>query len=63
MAEGERKDWKELCNVALEADPGELLTIPQELNKALKHEEQIRRDLSEAMRANTSSGEMTLRTQ
>jgi hypothetical protein len=45
MAEGARKNWRELCNAAREAsDPDELLKILQELNKALKREEQVRRD-------------------
>jgi hypothetical protein len=57
MAGGERKNWRELANAALEAkDPNELLEIVQELNKALKHEEQVRRDFREATRANKSSG-------
>ena len=51
MAEGERKNWRELCSAALEAnDPDELLKILQDLNKALKSEEQVRRDFREAMR-------------
>jgi hypothetical protein len=51
MAEGERKNWRELCNAALAAnDPDELLKILQELNQALKSEEQVRRDFREAMR-------------
>jgi hypothetical protein len=42
---GEHKSWRELCQAALEAnDPTELLEIVQELNKALKHEKQARRD-------------------
>ena len=45
MADRERKNWRELCNAALRAkDPDELLKIVQELNQALKHEEQVRRD-------------------
>ena len=45
MAEGEQKNWRELCNAAREAnDPDELLKILQELNKALKREGQVRRD-------------------
>jgi hypothetical protein len=49
MAEAERKNWRQLCNAALEAkDQDELLEIVQELNKALKHEEQVRRDFREA---------------
>jgi hypothetical protein len=48
----ERKSWRELCSAALEAkDPDELLEILQELNKALKREEQVRRDFREAIRA------------
>jgi hypothetical protein len=51
MAEGKRKNWRELCKAALRAkNPDELLQIVQELNKALKHEEQVRRDFREAMR-------------
>jgi hypothetical protein len=58
MAEGQRKNWRELCNAALEAkDPDELLMILQELNRALKHEEQIRRDFREAAR--TSKARVT----
>jgi hypothetical protein len=56
MAERERKSWRELCNAALQAkDPDELLKIVQELNQALKREEQVRRDFREAMRANKAS--------
>ena len=56
MAERERKNWRELCNAALGArDPDELLKIVQELNQALKREEQVRRDFREAMRANEAS--------
>jgi anaerobic ribonucleoside-triphosphate reductase len=52
MVEGERKNWRELCRAALEArDPDELLKILQELKKALKREEQVRRDFSKAARA------------
>ena len=51
MAQGERKNWRELCKAALGArDPDELLKILQELNQALKSEEQVRRDFREAMR-------------
>jgi hypothetical protein len=54
MAEEERKSWRELCSDALEAkDPDELLRIVQELNKALKREEQVRRDFREARRASS----------
>jgi ribosomal protein L16 Arg81 hydroxylase len=46
-------------NAALEAkDPDKLLEIVQELNKVLKHEEQVRRDFREAARANKSSLEV-----
>jgi hypothetical protein len=56
MAETERKNWRELCSAALGAkDPDELLNIVQELNQALKREEQVRRDFREAMRANKAS--------
>jgi hypothetical protein len=57
MARTERKNWRELCNAALGAkDPDELLKIVQELNQALKREEQVRRDFRDAMKAGTSSG-------
>lgn len=57
MAIGEHASWRELCRAALEAkDPDELLEIVQELNKALKHEEQVRRDFREARRVKKSSG-------
>jgi hypothetical protein len=53
MAERERKNWRELCNAALRAErPDELLQIVQQLNQALKREEQVRRDFRETMRAN-----------
>jgi len=56
MAGGERKSWRELANAALEAkDPDKLLEIVLQLNKALKHEEQVRRDFRDAARANKSS--------
>ena len=59
MDEGKRKNWRELCNAALEAkDADGLLKIVQELRKALKHEEQVRRDFREATRANKSAGEI-----
>jgi len=59
MGIGEHKNWRELCYAALEAkDPNELLAIVQKLNKALKHEEQVRRDFREATRAIKSSGEI-----
>ena len=51
MAQQERKNWRELCKSALGAkDPDELLKILQELNQALKQEEQVRPDFREAMR-------------
>ena len=56
MSDGERKNWRELCNAALEAkDPDELLRIVQELNRVLKSEEQVRRDFRMAMRVNKAS--------
>ena len=58
MAIREAKSWRELCHAALEAkDPNELLEIVQELNRALKNEEQVRRDFRKAMGATSSSGE------
>jgi hypothetical protein len=49
MAGQNRKSWRELCTAALEArDPDELLLILWEPHKALKREEQIRRDFREA---------------
>jgi len=45
MAANKSENWKDLCKAALEAkDPDELLRIVQQLNKALKREEQVRRD-------------------
>ncbi len=59
MPEGDHKNWRELCNAALEArDPDELLTIVQELKKVLKCEEQVRRDFREAVRTGTSPEEI-----
>ena len=56
MVGGQHKNWRDLANAALEAkDPDKLLEIVQELNKVLKHEEQVRRDFREAARANNSS--------
>jgi hypothetical protein len=61
MAEGNRKNWRDLCHAALQAkDPDELLQIVQELNKVLKREEQVRRDFREAGRTDRSSGEIRL---
>ncbi len=55
MPEGQRMNWRELCSAALEAkDPDESLRILQQLNKALKHGEQVRRDFREATRTNKS---------
>jgi hypothetical protein len=57
MAEGDSKNWRALCNAALEAkDPDELLQIVQELNKVLKREEQVRRDFREAARLTNLPG-------
>ena len=51
IPEKNRKNWRDLCNAALQAkDPDELLEIVQELNKVLKREEQVRRDFREADR-------------
>ena len=58
MPEVEHRNWRELCNAAPEAkDPDELLKILQQLNKALKREEQVRREFREAVRAIESSAE------
>ena len=58
MPEQNRKNWRDLCNAALQAkNPDELMEIVQELNQALKREEQVRRDFREANRANQSSPE------
>ena len=58
MAEGARKNWRELCIAALEArDPGESLNILPELHQ-VKREEQVRRDFRHAMRTNTSCREI-----
>jgi hypothetical protein len=58
MPEGQHMNWRELCNAALEAkDPDELLKILQELNKASKREEQIRRDFREATSARKILGQ------
>ena len=51
MAQEERKNWRELCKAALRTkDPDDVLKILQELNQALKSEEQVRRDFRAAMR-------------
>jgi hypothetical protein len=48
MDEREPKKWRQLCNAALEAkDPDELLKILEQLSKALKREEQARREFRE----------------
>ena len=47
MAEENDKSWKELCTDAMEAkDPDKLLEIINELNQVLKHQEQMRRNVS-----------------
>jgi hypothetical protein len=59
MAGEIRKNWRELCSAALEAkDPDELLLILWELNRALKREEQIRRDFRETRRASKPQQEL-----
>jgi hypothetical protein len=59
MAEARRKNWRDLCNAALEAkDPDELLKIVQELNRVLKREEEVRRDFREAVRGNNTPEEI-----
>jgi ribosomal protein L16 Arg81 hydroxylase len=59
MAIEQRQNWRELCSAALDAkDPDELLRIVQELNKVLKHEEQVRQDFRNAMKTPMSSGEI-----
>jgi hypothetical protein len=56
VAEGKRRNWRELCRAALGArDADELLKIVQELSRALKREEQVRRDFREAMGADKPS--------
>jgi hypothetical protein len=57
MAEGKRKNWRDLCRAALEAtDPDQLLQIVQELRRVLKSEEQVRRDFRTAISLNGSAG-------
>jgi len=52
MTGEQRKGWRELCIAALEAkNPDEVLQILQELNRVLKHEEQVRHDFRHAIRA------------
>jgi len=59
MLETQSKNWRGLCYAALGAeDPDELLQIVQELNKVLKHEEQVRRDFRLALKATKSSVEI-----
>jgi hypothetical protein len=54
----EHKNWRALCNAALEArDLDELMRIVQDLNRVLKHEEDVRREFREAMRPNHASGD------
>jgi hypothetical protein len=51
MAGERRKSWRELCIAALDAkDPDEVLQILQELNRVLKHEEQVRHDFRYAIK-------------
>jgi hypothetical protein len=51
MAAEQRKNWRELCMAALDAkNPDEVLQILQELNRVLKHEEQIRLDFWHAQK-------------
>ena len=55
MDEREPKKWRQLCNAAREAkDPDELLKILEQLSKALKREEQVRRDFRERSRERQS---------
>ncbi|MGA9510045.1 MAG: hypothetical protein WBV55_15615 [Candidatus Sulfotelmatobacter sp.] len=55
MLEQDDKNWRQLCNAALEAkDPNELLHIVQELNNALKREEQLNHNLQESRNRKTS---------
>lgn len=57
MAEAVRMIWQELCDAALEAkDPDQLLVILQQLDKVLKHEEDVRRDFRMA-RSSSKTGE------
>lgn len=57
MVEGERRNWRELCNAALQArNADELMNILQELSMVLKREEQVRRDFRNAMREDHSAG-------
>jgi hypothetical protein len=50
------ENWRELCIAALDAkDPDEVLQILQELNRALKHEEQVRHDFRRATKTFGSS--------
>lgn len=59
MAEGKRKNWRELCLAALDAqDPDELLEIAQELSRVLKSEEQLRRDFRNAQSVSGSAGQV-----
>jgi len=58
MVEGKRKNWRELCRAALDArGPDELLEIAQELSRALKSEEQLRRDFRGTASINNSVGQ------
>jgi hypothetical protein len=58
MAGGRRKSWRELCIAALDAkDPDEVLQILEELNRVLKHEEQVRHDFRLAIKTVEPSAE------
>ncbi len=58
MSEPTRTNWRVLCNAALQAkDPDELLSIVQQLNKALKQEEEVRRDFRMASASDKREGE------
>jgi hypothetical protein len=51
MARGRRKSWRELCIAALDAkDPDEVRQILEELNRVLKHEEQVLHDFRHAIK-------------
>ena len=57
MPEQNRKNWRDLCHEALEArNPDQLMEILQELNKALKREEQVRQDFRKAIHPGKSAG-------
>jgi hypothetical protein len=59
VAEDTCKSWKELCGAALEAkQTDELLKIVQDLNRVLKNEEQLHRELLQAGRGKKSTQEV-----